>query len=200
MPKRWALSAIPASVARTWASIFREYVCPETVYDPSKPNASATSRSRASTLASSPPKSARKLACVPVVPLTPSNFSSVSLRSISPRSRTSSWHHSERPFAHGDQLGRLEMGVAQAGQILPGLGKRSQRIDRGDGLVADNSQRRAHQDQIGVIRDVTARRSQVDDRAGQGSGIAQGVNVRHHVVAKPPFVGLCRLEVDRVRL
>ena len=79
-------------------------------------------------------------------------------------------------FADCHQLRGLEVGVTQAGQFLPGLGESCERVDRSDRLVADDLQGCSDQDQVSVIRYETARRSQVNDRAGNWSGIAQGVD------------------------
>ena len=103
-----------------------------------------------------------------------------------------------RALADRHELRRLEVGVAQAGQRLVPLGEPCQGVDRGGRLVADDLQRRADQDQVGVVGDVAARGAQVDDRPGHGRGVAQGVDVRHHVVAEPPLVPRGGVEVDRV--
>ena len=50
------------------------------------------------------------------------------------------------------------------------------------------SQRLPDQDQVGVVRDVAAGRSQVDDRPGAGRGVAKGMDVSHDIVAKPLLV------------
>ena len=105
-----------------------------------------------------------------------------------------------RALADRHELGRLEVGVAQAGQRLVPLGELGQGVDRGDRLVADDLEGRADQDQVGVVGDVAARRAQVDDRPGHGRGVAQGVDVRHHVVPEPPLVPRGGVEVDRVDL
>ena len=95
-------------------------------------------------------------------------------------------------LADRHELRRLEVGVAQAGQRLVRLGEPAQGVDRGGRLVADDLQRRADQDQVGVVGDVAARRAQVDDRPGRGRRVAVGVDVRHHVVAESPLVAARR--------
>ena len=94
-------------------------------------------RSRASTLASSPSKRARKLAWVPVVPFTPRNrklgdpaldLAKVEDQLVAPE---------RRPLAHGHELRRLEVGVAQARQVLPAAGEVGEGVDGRDEPVAD---------------------------------------------------------------
>ena len=58
------------------------------------------------------------------------------------------------------------MGEAEAGQVLPAVGEVGQGVDHADEPVADQSERLADQDQVGVVGDVAARRAEVDDRPG----------------------------------
>ena len=105
-----------------------------------------------------------------------------------------------RPLAHGHELGRLEVGVAQAGKVLPPDGEVREGVDRRDEPVADQVKGFSDQDQVGVVGHVTTRRAQVDDRAGRRRRIPQRVDVGHHVVAEPPLVGFGGGEVDRLDL
>ena len=103
------------------------------------------------------------------------------------------------PLAHGRRLGRLQMGEAQAGQIAVLLGANvARRSMTATSAVADQLQRLAHQDQVGVVGDVAACGAQVDDRPRRGADVAVGVDVGHHVVPQPPFVGGRGVEVDVV--
>ena len=129
---------------------------------------------------------------MPVVPLTPRNFrlvepvldlAEVEDQLVAPEGR---------PLADRDELRGLEVGVAEAGQVLPAVGEVGQGVDRADEPVADQSERLADQDQVGVVGDVATGRAQVDDRPGLGRGVAEGVDVGHHVVAEPLLVARAR--------
>ena len=56
------------------------------------------------------------------------------------------------------------------------------------------------QDQVGVVGHVATGRAQVDDRPRRRGGVAEGMDVGHHVVPEPALVGARRLEVDVVDL
>jgi hypothetical protein len=105
-----------------------------------------------------------------------------------------------RTFANRHELRRLEVGVAQAGQSLPLPGKGRQCVDCCNRLVADERKGLTHQDQVGVVGHEAARRPQVDDRTSDRGCVAQGVDVRHHVVPKSLFVGVRQVEIDGVQL
>ena len=128
---------------------------------------------------------------MPVVPFAPRNLRPASLPLDLLEVENQLVAPERSSLAYRDQLGRLKVGVAQAGQVLPLLGKGGQRVDRGDGLVADELERFAHQNQVGVVGDVAARGTQVDDRPSDRGRVAQGVDVRHDVVPEPLFVGVC---------
>jgi len=105
-----------------------------------------------------------------------------------------------RPLAHGDGLGRLEVGEPQCGQVAV-LGRElAQRVDHVHEFAADLLQARAQQDQVGVVGDVRAGRAQVDDRRRLGRRLAEGVNMGHHVVAHPAFVVGRLGEIDVVQV
>ncbi len=87
-------AASPASAASTCASSLRVYVCPVTGNTRANPSLRATRASSSRTLSSSPSNSSRKLACVPVVPLTPRNCSESSRCSSSSASSRKSCSHS----------------------------------------------------------------------------------------------------------
>ncbi len=103
-----------------------------------------------------------------------------------------------RALADSDELGRLEVGVAEAREILPAEGEVGQGVDGPDKAVANVLQGLADQDQVGIVGDVTARGPEVDDRAGVGRGVAEGMDVGHHIVAEPFLVGAGGVEVDRL--
>ena len=68
------LWAIPESTCKTAKSTLRVYVCPLTLWHFENPIFSAIFCSNNSTFFSSPSKSSKKLAPVPVVPLHPSSL------------------------------------------------------------------------------------------------------------------------------
>ncbi len=105
-----------------------------------------------------------------------------------------------RALAHRDQLRGLEVGVAEAGQVLPASGEVGQGVDRADDPVADQSERLSDQDQVGVVGDVATGRAQVEDRPGRRRGVAKSVDVGHHVMTQTPLVARGSLEVDRIDL
>ena len=58
----------------------------------------------------------------------------------------------------------------------------------------------AHQDEVGVVGDVRARRAEVDEGARRRGLLAQVVDVRHHVVADPLLVLRDTLEIGVVQM
>ena len=143
---------------------------------------------------------ARKLAWVPVVPLTPRNLSSERRRSISDEVEDQFLAPERRPLAHGHELGRLEVGISQAGKVLPPEGEAGEVVDHRNELIAEQVKSFSNQDEVGVIGHETTGRSQMDDRAGRGRRIPQRVDVGHHIVAKPPLVGFRGGKVDGLDL
>ena len=61
-------------------------------------------------------------------------------------------------------------------------------------------ERLAHQDQVGVVGDVAGGGAEVDDVAGGRGGVAEGVDVGHHVVAELALVLVGAGEVDVVEV
>ena len=93
------------------------------------------------------------------------------------------------PLADGRRLGRLQVREAEAGQVAVLLRRTwPARRSRRPAGRATQLQRLAHQDQVGVVGDVAARRAEVDDRPGRGADVAVGVDVGHHVVPQLPLV------------
>ncbi len=77
---------------------------------------------------------------MPVVPFTPRNFSVVDATLDLVQVENEFIAPERRPLADRHELRGLKMRVAEAGQVLPALGERRQRIDRADELVADKPQ------------------------------------------------------------
>ena len=164
------------------------------------PSSAATSCSSCRTLAWSPSNSSRKLACVPVVPLTPRALScaepvldlrQVEHQVVGPQAG---------PLADGRRLGRLQVREAQARQVAVLVGERRP----GASITAasrsrDQLQRLAHQDQVGVVGDVAARRAQVDDRPGRrGTGRRRRGRGPSRRAAASRSYSVGRVEVDVV--
>ena len=105
-------------------------------------------------------------------------------------------------FAHGGELGGLEVGVAQSRQRLLGLGEYREAIDRLGALQRKHAQTFAHQDQVGIVGDIARRGAEVNNRRRQRGNRAEGMHVGHHIVATPLllFRGHRVIDVVEVRL
>ena len=126
---------------------------------------------------------------MPVVPLQPRS-----------RSASSRWQqlldvqrevlHPERgPLAHGGELGRLEVGVGQAGHgRRAAAAKPLQRVEHGQQPAQHEAEAFADDQQVGVVGDEGAGGAEVEEGPGRGRLVAEGVDVGHHVVAEPPLV------------
>ena len=77
-------------------------------------------------------------------------------------------------------------------------GEGRQRVDDGHQSAAEDFEPLAHQDQVGVVGDVAARRTEVDDLAGVRAAIAIRVDVGHHVVPQLALVLRGPVEIDLV--
>ena len=156
-----------ASGASASMSILREYVCDVTGYAYSKPEIFVTSSSSCSTLSWSPSKSARKLACVPVVPLAPrkpmSSRARLRLRrsqrnSCAQSQRFRAWRYSGcanlepecRPLANSGQLSRLEVREAERRQVAILPGKLRKTVNDDCELVDNECKGLADENQIRV--------------------------------------------------
>ena len=101
-----------------------------------------------------------------------------------------------RPLAHGRGLGGLEVGVGQRRQRGVFFRKVRQRGDRVQQQAADEAQRLAHAEDIGVVPHIAARRAEMDDAPRLRAGLAVGQHVRHHVVAHLVLVARGGVIVD----
>ena len=63
-----------------------------------------------------------------------------------------------------------------------------QRREHRDEPAEQQAEAVAHDDQIGVVGDERAGGAEVEERPGRGRLVAEGVHVRHDVVAEPPLV------------
>jgi len=103
-------------------------------------------------------------------------------------------------FADGHRLSRLEMGVAQCRQVARARCEGSQAADDGQDAAAQELQAFGHQDQVGVVADITGGCPEMDDAPGCGALVAVGVDMGHDIVPDPGLVTLGILVVDRFRV
>jgi hypothetical protein len=104
------------------------------------------------------------------------------------------------PLANRRRLSRLQVRVAQAGQVTMLLGEAAKLIDHRGQSAGQKLQPLAHQNQIGVVGDVTACGTEMNNRPSLGADIAIGVHVGHHVVPQLSLVSRRRLEIDVINV
>ena len=110
-------------------------------------------------------------------------------------------HPHRHPLADRGELRGLEVRVGEAGKrAIPARELAHCHEHRAD-PPQQELHRLAHQHEVGVVGDVRARRTQVDERPRRGSLIAEVMDVGHHVVAQPPLVlgGLFEVRVVEMR-
>ena len=105
-----------------------------------------------------------------------------------------------KTFAESRKLRRLVMGEAESRHVLVffrDIGK-----DRNDfqKLAENDLQSVTHLDEFGIVSHETARRAEVNDRAGIGAESAEHMNMAHYVMAKFGFLLRRRFEVDVVKM
>ena len=76
--------------------------------------------------------------------------------------------------------------------------KNRKRAQCANDLRAQQLQPTPHQNQIGVVRDVRARRAVVNESLRGGSDVAERMHMRHDVVAKPLLVRRDDIEIEVV--
>jgi hypothetical protein len=110
-------------------------------------------------------------------------------------------HPQRHALADRGELRRLEVGVRETGQgaVAP-RGFAEGHEHRGDTAEQD-LQRFAHQQQVGVVRDIRARGAEMQVRARGGRLIGEMMDVRHHIVPQPLLVirGAVQVRVVEVR-
>ena len=99
-------------------------------------------------------------------------------------------------LAHGGELRRLQMGVAEGGQIFIFQRKGAQAADDLQQLFAHQRQGVAQHEYVGVVGHVAGSRAQVDDAARIGADVAIGEHVGHDVVTGALLVAAGGLVVD----
>ena len=103
-----------------------------------------------------------------------------------------------RALADGRRLCGLEVRESQRRQILVFLRELRKHADDVDKLFADDLHRLGHDDDIGIIAHVAARRAEVDDASRLRALLAVGVDMAHHVVADYALARFGDLIVDVV--
>ena len=135
---------------------------------------------------------------MPVVPLTPRNFSDSDRCSIFFEIEHQVVAPQRRALADGRRLRRLQVRHSQAGKVAILLGEACENVDDLHKPAADEVDRFANLNEIGVVGDFARRRAEMDDAAGTGALIAIGVDVRHDVVTQLAFVFRRDGEIDLV--
>src|SRR5438105_3239830 len=70
------------------------------------------------------------------------------------------------PFPHSHELGRLKVRETQRRQIAPLVGEAPQSVDDADQTIAKQTETIPHEQEIGVVGDVAAGRTQMNDVSG----------------------------------
>jgi hypothetical protein len=91
-------------------------------------------------------------------------------------------------FADGHRLSRLEMGVAQRRQVAGSRREGSQAADDSQDAAAQELQAFGHQDQVGVVADITGGCPEMDDAPGCGALVTVCVDMGHDIVPDPGLV------------
>jgi len=86
-------------------------------------------------------------------------------------------------LAHGGGLGGLAVGVGHAGHILVLLGELCQLCQHADELLAHQLEALTHHDNVGIVADIAAGGTQMDDACRLGTLLAVSVDMAHDVVA-----------------
>ena len=107
-------------------------------------------------------------------------------------------HPQGRPLADGGDLRRLEVRVSKAGDVAVATRQLGERDEDGGDAAEQELEALVHEDQVGVVRDVRARRSEVDVRTGRRRLLAEVMDVGHDIVAQPLLVLGGALEVGVV--
>ena len=92
-------------------------------------------------------------------------------------------HPERRALADGHRLRGLIVRVAEGRHGGVFARERGEICQHAEQLTAQIAQTVAVENEIGVVGDVAARRTKVDDAGGGRRGLAVGVDVRHHIVA-----------------
>ena len=100
------------------------------------------------------------------------------------------------PFSHRHQLRGLKMRKSERRQTRIFLGEFGERIDNVYHLLAQHYKSVVIYYGVGIVRNVTAGRAQMDYGHSRGTLLTVGVDVSHNVVAHDFFPCPCHVEVD----
>ena len=103
-------------------------------------------------------------------------------------------------LAYRGELGRLKMGVREAGKggALPG--EAGENVQQCDQPPEQETKAVPHHDEIGVVGHERAGGTEMDEPARGGRQVSEGVDVRHDVVPEAPLVLSRRRQVDVVKV
>ena len=103
-----------------------------------------------------------------------------------------------RALADGRRLGGLEVRESERRQVLVLRRELRKHADDVDELLPDDFHRLGHDDDIGIVAHVAARRAEVDDAGRLRALLAVGIDVAHHVVAHEALTRFGDLIIDVV--
>ena len=109
-------------------------------------------------------------------------------------------HPQRSALADSCRLRRLEVGVAERRFCSPLSRKRRQCTQHPQQPPAKQAKAAAHENQVGVVGDEGARRTEVNELVRRGRDVAKGVHVGHDVMSKAPLVHGNALKVDVVEV
>ena len=109
-------------------------------------------------------------------------------------------HPQRDALSDGGELRRLKVRVGQARHVAVAAGEFGQRDHDGGDAPEQELHPLAHQDQVGVVGNVGARRAEVEEGTGRRRLLAEMVDVRHHVVTQPLLVLRRALRVGVVQV
>src|SRR5205814_3048450 len=98
------------------------------------------------------------------------------------------------------QLCGLQVRVAECRKISPLFGESGECAQNIQNATTQQVESAPHQDQIGVVGDVSARCTKVNERLGGGSDLSESVDVRHYVVPESLLVSGDSIEIDVIQI
>lgn len=101
-------------------------------------------------------------------------------------------------FSDGRELRGLEVSKTEGWEVGEAFAEGGEFVDDGEQTAEKQADRVSQEQQVGVVDDVHAGRAEVDNSAGGGSGLGEGVDVCHDVVPRLALVAAGGGEVDLV--
>src|SRR5436190_5557666 len=92
------------------------------------------------------------------------------------------------------------MCVAEGGLVFPFAREGCENLQYGKQSPTNEIESATHQNQICIVRYESACRTEMNERLRGRSSVAEGVNVRHHIVSEPSLVRGGDFEVDVVEM